>query len=133
MTAIENQKLLLILTKKADLHSRILLKITESNAEILRHMKRFHKPMEEDEKGISPILNEELRRVLPFNSNVDVAAFFNTGPTENPEDTRARLLLLQRYVVSQVSWSVSTFVYRMVRLICSKNYRRTHYIMGHVK
>lgn len=133
LDTIDNQRLLLMLERRTGVHSRILLEVTKSLAFIKNKLMRYNNPIDNPDVGINPLLNESLRKFLPFTDDHNVNAFFDIGDDETIEDTRERLLLLQRYILGTTLWNPSTFVYRMVRLICSKDYRRTHFYPGKSK
>lgn len=129
MDNIDNQRMLLMLNRKVNTASRVLLDITKSLAKILNDLSKYENPMKPGEKGIRPFLNKDLE-VLPFTTDEQVMDFFEIREGESFQQATARLLLLQRYIISQVNWSSSNFVYRMVKLVCNKAYRRTHFFPG---
>lgn len=76
------------------------------------------------ELGTNPNVNPLLREFeIPFNHNTEVLRFFQRGDNEGRDHVRNRILELQRYVFRSVPWSASTFVGKMVSILCTKDYR----------
>lgn len=130
LDTIDNQRLLLILSNKAELQARILLELTTRLAELKFHITKYDDPMKFVEEGINPSLSDDLG-VIPFDNDEDVDNFFTVRSNETGLNARNRCLKLQRFVLASASWNVSNFVSRMIKTICTLQYRRNHFFPGH--
>ena len=74
-------------------------------------------PVTSRETAHNPLLNPLLSTYVPFDSQTSVNTFF---------DSQDRIVALQRYVRKNVKWDQSSFVRRMLRLICTMEYRYEH-------
>lgn len=116
---------------KVGLHSRALLQVTVTLDHINKHLMKLSSNTCKCTGIRSPPLFDEeiLKKIIPFTSDLDVHEFFEIRSKETAEDTQHRVSVLQNYIL-ETEKNCSQFVYRMVRLICSEDYRRTHFYPG---
>ena len=78
-------------------------------------------PVTSKETAHNPLLNPLLSTYVPFDSQTSVNTFF---------ESQDRIVALQRYIRENVTWDQSSFVRRMLRLICTLEYRYEHSYPG---
>ncbi len=113
-TALSNQRGIVVCMDKIDTHTRSLVLITEYLADLRRVMTKYDRPVHQQELMANPDLNPYLAGYIPFDDPLLTQEFF---------ESQERIYALNRYVTDKIRWDPSTFIPRLVDLICTPSYR----------